>query len=63
VQESRVLVTENVKDFAAVPDLVLVCVLKSRLGQGGMPAQLASLLEAWAAANPTPYVGPHWPSS
>lgn len=55
--------TENVKDFTAVPDLVLVCVLKSRLRPRGMATQLASLLEAWAAANPRPYVGAHWPST
>ncbi|MGH3567035.1 MAG: DUF5615 family PIN-like protein [Pseudonocardia sp.] len=31
VREGRVLVTENVKDFAAERDFVIVCVLTSRL--------------------------------
>lgn len=60
-QERRALVTENVKDFARVEGIVIVCVLKSRLRARGMPEQLASLLDAWAAANPTPYLGLHWP--
>lgn len=63
VLERRVLVTENVKGFAGVPDLVLVCVLKSRLGPEAMSRRLADLLDAWATANPAPYIGPHWPSA
>jgi 3-hydroxyisobutyrate dehydrogenase-like beta-hydroxyacid dehydrogenase len=60
-RESRVLVTENVKDFADERDLVIVCVLKSRLPASGMAEHLAALLAAWAAADPDPYVGLHWP--
>lgn len=59
--EPRILVTENVKDFAAVPDIVVVCALKSRLPAEGMGRHLAALLAAWATANPEPYVGLHWP--
>lgn len=61
VREARALVTENVKDFADERDLVLVCVLKSRLPSGGMANRLAELLDGWARANPDPYLGPHWP--
>ena len=61
-REGRVVVTENVKDFAAADrDLVVVCVLKARLSQAGMAEDLARLLHAWAQANPEPYVGLHWP--
>lgn len=56
------MVTENVADHAFEPDLVLVCVLKRNLPAGGAQANaLAKLLDAWSRANPTPYVGQHWP--
>lgn len=60
-REGRALVTENVKDFAAQHDLVVVCVLKSRLPAKGMAARLAVLLDKWVTANPDPYHGLHWP--
>ena len=59
--ERRVLVTENVKDFAHVEGVVIVCVLKARLRSHQMDQHLAALLDAWAKANPKPYVGLHWP--
>ncbi|GEL19797.1 DUF5615 family PIN-like protein [Pseudonocardia asaccharolytica] len=62
-REGRVLVTENVKDFAAERDLVVVCVLKSRLPAQGMGPHLADLLDGWASANSQPYVGLHWPKT
>lgn len=62
--DSRALVTENVADFAAERDVVLVFVLKRNLPSGGaQSAALAKLLDQWAAANPEPYIGSHWPSS
>ena len=61
--EGRVMVTENVADYAHEPDVVLVCVLKRNLPAGGAQARaLADLLDAWCRANPTPYVGQHWPT-
>lgn len=60
-RENRALVTENVKDFAAEHDIVVVWVLKSHLTQHGMHTHLASVLDQWAAANLDPYVGMHWP--
>lgn len=60
-RERRVLVTENVKDFAAERDLVIVCVMKFRLRTHGMAEHLAEMLDGWARANPAPYVGLHWP--
>jgi predicted nuclease of predicted toxin-antitoxin system len=61
IRESRALVTENVKDFAAQQDLAVVCVLKSCLPTSGMAEHLARLLDRWATANPDPYLGLHWP--
>ena len=61
--QGSVLVTENVADFAAERDVVLVFVLKRSLPAGGGQAKgLAVLLDRWAAANPDPYVGHHWPT-
>jgi hypothetical protein len=60
--EGRAVVTENVADFAAERDLVLVFVLKRNLPAGGAQATaLAKALDDWAHANPDPYLGPHWP--
>jgi hypothetical protein len=53
---------ENVKDFAEEVDLVIVCVLKSRLRQKGMAEHLAGTLDAWAQAHPDPYLGLHRPA-
>lgn len=62
--EARALVTENVADFAGERDVVLVFVLKRNLPAGdAQAAGLAELLDGWAANNPEPYVGPHWPTS
>lgn len=61
--EGRALVTENVADFAAERDVILVFVLKRNLPPGGAQANgLAKLLDQWATANPEPYIGPHWPT-
>jgi hypothetical protein len=62
VHEKRVLVTENVKDFAGARDLAVVCVLKSRLPVSGMAEYLARRLDNWASASPDPYLGLHWPA-
>jgi hypothetical protein len=60
--ESRAMVTENVADFAAQPDLVLVCIRQRNLPSGAVQAHaLAAVLDRWAAANPRPYVGQNWP--
>lgn len=61
-REERVLVTENVKDFARCDGIVVVCALKSRLRARGMDQDLAAVLDAWARANHEPYVGLHWPT-
>ncbi|MQA25549.1 MAG: hypothetical protein GEU94_08760 [Micromonosporaceae bacterium] len=60
----RAVVTENVADFAAERDVVLVFVLKKNLPAGGGQAKaLAMLLHDWAEANPEPYLGPDWPTA
>lgn len=61
--QGAAVVTENVADFAAERDVVLVFLLKRNLpGGGGQAKALAVLLDRWAAANPDPYVGHHWPA-
>ena len=60
--EGRAVVTENVADFAAERDVVLVFVLKRNLpAGGGQAAALAAVLDRWAHEHPDPYLGPHWP--
>lgn len=60
--QGRAVVTENVADFAAERDVVLLFVLKRNLpAGGGQAAALAEILNRWAQANPDPYIGPHWP--
>jgi len=60
--EGRAVVTENVADFAAERDVILLFVLKRNLLLGGaQAAALASVLDRWAHEHPEPYVGPHWP--
>jgi hypothetical protein len=60
--EGRAVVTENVADFAAERDVVLVFVLKKNLpAGGGQAAALARLLDRWAKNSPDPYLGHHWP--
>jgi len=62
--EGRAVVTENVVDFAAERDLVLIFVLKKNLpAGGGQAAALAKVLDRWAQEHPDPYLGPHWPST
>jgi len=59
--EERVLVSENARDFACEPGIVVLFVLTSRLPAGGLHVHLADLVHRWAEENPDPYVGPHWP--
>src|SRR6516162_4506486 len=56
--EGRAVVTENVADFAAERDLVLVFVLKKNLPAGGaQSAALARILDRWDRDHPGPYLG------
>lgn len=62
--ESRAVVTENVSDFAAERDIVLVFVLKRNLPSGGgQAAALARILDRWTQDFPDPYLGHHWPKT
>jgi hypothetical protein len=62
--EGRAVVTENIVDFVAERDVVLVFVLKKNLpAGGGQAAALAKVLDRWAQERPKPYLGPHWPST
>lgn len=60
--QGRVMVTENVVDFSAERDVVVVFVPKNNLpAGGGQAAALATALDSWARDHPDPYLGPHWP--
>jgi hypothetical protein len=60
--EGRAVVTENVADFAAERDVVLIFVLKPNLpAGGGQAAALAAVLDRRHHEHPDPYLGPHWP--
>jgi Domain of unknown function (DUF5615) len=60
--EGRAVVSENVADFHAEHDVVLVFVLKKNLpAGGGQAAALAKILDRWAQDFPDPYIGAHWP--
>jgi len=60
--QGRAVVTENVADYAAEREVVLVFALKRNLpAGGGQAAALAKALDRWARAYPEPYHGPHWP--
>src|SRR6266571_5991608 len=60
--QGRAVVTENVADYAAERDVVLVFVLKKNLpAGGGQAAARATILHRWAQDHPGPYLGPHWP--
>jgi uncharacterized protein DUF5615 len=62
--EARAVVTENVADFAAERDIVLVFVLKKNLPAGGGQAvALAKVLDQWTQEHTDPYLGPHWPTT
>jgi hypothetical protein len=62
--EDRAVVTENVADFAAEREVVLVFVLKRNLpAGGGQAAALARILDRWAHDFPDPYLGHHWPKT
>lgn len=62
--QGRAVVTENVADYAAERDLVLVFVLKKNLPAGGaQAAALARILDRWAKDHSDPYLGHHWPAT
>ena len=71
IAEDRVLVTENFADYSLLlsdrlraeePCVSVVFVHKPTFPPGGaLAVHLADHLNTWAAANPDPYVGPHWP--
>ena len=71
LKQSRVVVTENFSDFAAIvthrlangdPCVPVVLVRKANYPRGGALAHhLARHLHQWATQNPHPYPGHHWP--
>jgi predicted nuclease of predicted toxin-antitoxin system len=71
VTEGRVVVTENVTDYAVLldqrlrsdqPAVPVVFVRKADLPRrGALATRLAARLHAWTEAHPEPYLGPHWP--
>lgn len=70
VAQGRIVVTENASDFAALVArrlaneqqcVPVVMVRKADHRRGGLAHHLARHLHRWAADNPDPYPGPHWP--
>jgi predicted nuclease of predicted toxin-antitoxin system len=71
VAQSRIVVTENVADYAALldqrlrndePAVPVVFVRKTDLPRrGGLAVHLADRLDDWATSHPDPYLGAHWP--
>jgi predicted nuclease of predicted toxin-antitoxin system len=70
VLQDRIVVTENVGDYAVLlderlrgdkPATPVVFVRKGDLPRrGALAYRLAERLHAWAESNPDPYLGPHW---
>lgn len=70
VTESRIVVTENVADFAVLldrrlranePAVPVVFVRKGDLPRrGALAHHLGARLDRWADDSPDPYLGPHW---
>jgi predicted nuclease of predicted toxin-antitoxin system len=70
VAEGRIVVTENIADFAVLldhrlrshePAVPIIFVRKGDLPRrGALPHHLAQRLDRWAEAKPDPYLGPHW---
>lgn len=70
VAQSRIVVTENVADYAALldqrlrndePVVPVIFVRKADLPRrGALAAHLAERLDRWSSAHPDPYLGPHW---
>lgn len=71
VADRRILVTENVADYATLltqrlgqnqPCTPILFVLKSSFPRrGALGRTLAVRLDEWTRAHPNPYVGAHWP--
>lgn len=71
VRDIRVIVTENVADFAVLlqrsmsreePCVPVVFVRRSDFPpKDGLATHLAAHLHAWATQDSDPYIGPHWP--
>lgn len=69
VSNNRLIVTENVADYAALvtdrlsaekPCVPIIFVSKSAFPRGGLAVKLAKRLATWADGNPRPYEGLHW---
>lgn len=58
--ETRVIVTENALDFAAVTVCPVLLVRKSWWPQGSLPSKLADALDRWATINEQPGNWAHW---
>jgi len=71
VSEARVVVTENFADYSVIlqrcldreePCVPVVYIRRSAFPRrGALASRLAAHLDKWAAGQPSPYIGPHWP--
>lgn len=60
IAESRVIVTENASDFAAVTGCPVLLIRKSWWPSRSLTERLARALDHWALANPDPGPWAHW---
>lgn len=60
IAESRVIVTENASDFAAVTGCPVLLICKSWWPSRSLTERLARALDRWALANPDPGPWSHW---
>ncbi len=58
--DSRVIVTENARDFAHITTCPTLLVRKSWWPPGALVPRLAKALDIWAADHPEPGAWPHW---
>jgi hypothetical protein len=60
ISEARVMVTENMGDFAYVTRCSVLFALKEWWPREALAQRLTTALERWATANPEPGLWPRW---
>lgn len=60
IDQGFVIVTENARDFAPVPDCSVILVRKSWWPVNRLAAGLATAVDRWASSNPEPGHWAHW---
>jgi hypothetical protein len=60
ISDARVIVTENIGDFASVTRCAVLFVLKDWWPREALAQRLATAVERWANANPEPGLWARW---